>query len=283
MGTIQNKTNRIQSKSTNTGLLWSKVPQTFPSKVDLRFNACAPYFPAFYEISSGSSAPTSVISAWMCGNRRLNPGKTHYMEPSISYNYYYARTFDGSTFYDSGTNTESSLKAGKKYGMVSKHVWPNTESFNARPPESVEKSAKTHHIKKYQKIVPTLTNLKETLRRGFPVIMTLGITDTVQSWLTDRSVQISTDFLMEIPEFHADRILKFHTVLIIGYDDSVGVEGAFLIRNTWGPNWGENGHFWMSYDDTVYPELSGPFWIILEQNISTNENKTDTFDSFEQH
>ncbi len=42
-----------------------------------------------------------------------------------------------------------------------------------------------------------------------------------------------------------------HAVTIVGYDDNRvthdGV-GAFKLVNSWGPSWGENGFFWMSYE-----------------------------------
>ena len=37
-----------------------------------------------------------------------------------------------------------------------------------------------------------------------------------------------------------------HAVSIVGYDDSVQ---AWIVRNSWGPNWGENGFFRVAYSD----------------------------------
>lgn len=37
-----------------------------------------------------------------------------------------------------------------------------------------------------------------------------------------------------------------HAVSIVGYDDT---QRAWLIRNSWGPEWGENGFGWVSWDD----------------------------------
>ena len=42
-----------------------------------------------------------------------------------------------------------------------------------------------------------------------------------------------------------------HAQTIVGYDDSVsddGDQGAFLVVNSWGTNWGDHGFYWLTYN-----------------------------------
>jgi C1A family cysteine protease len=39
-----------------------------------------------------------------------------------------------------------------------------------------------------------------------------------------------------------------HAMCLIGYDDNKG-GGAFEIMNSWGPSWGDQGFFWIKYED----------------------------------
>lgn len=38
-----------------------------------------------------------------------------------------------------------------------------------------------------------------------------------------------------------------HAIIIVGWDDSMGGDGAFLIQNSWGEKWGDHGFGWIDY------------------------------------
>jgi hypothetical protein len=50
-----------------------------------------------------------------------------------------------------------------------------------------------------------------------------------------------------------------HLVTFVGYDDTLTThdgQGAFRMVNSWGPGWGQQGYFWMSYEAVMDHDLS---------------------------
>ena len=72
-----------------------------------------------------------------------------------------------------------------------------------------------------------------------------------------------------------------HAILLVGWDDNYPKEnfrsdnvqpehdGAFLVKNSWGRNWGQKGYFWISYEDTSLCE-AGCYYSVPADTYSVN-------------
>ena len=79
-------------------------------------------------------------------------------------------------------------------------------------------------------------NFKNYLAQGRPVLFGATIGERFRKW-KDNSV-ISSDY----------NIGGGHGMVLVGYDDSKGTDGAFRVRNSWGTKWGDNGSIWVDYN-----------------------------------
>ena len=79
-----------------------------------------------------------------------------------------------------------------------------------------------------------------------------------------------------------------HDVTIVGWDDNYPKEkfkttppgdGAFIVRNSWGPNWGENGYFYVSYYDLAFAKVNNT----IQPLYTFILNDTNHYDKNYQH
>ena len=71
-----------------------------------------------------------------------------------------------------------------------------------------------------------------------------------------------------------------HGVLLVGWDDTKvtdGGTGAWIIKNSWGTSWGENGFFYISYNDTKV-NSSVAYW--PTKYDYTSDTKIGQYDDF---
>ena len=76
-----------------------------------------------------------------------------------------------------------------------------------------------------------------------------------------------------------------HAVTIVGWDDTYSKNnfkitppgnGAWIVKNSWGGNWGNNGYYYISYYDASFAKIDDSFTFIL--NDSTKYNKNYQYD-----
>jgi hypothetical protein len=90
-----------------------------------------------------------------------------------------------------------------------------------------------------------LRAIKENLSQGAPVVIGMMVGGSYMQPMMGQDVWIPTQDDGSMMGFGG------HAQCVVGYDDAK-YGGAFLIMNSWGPQWGHNGFAWVRYRDFKY-------------------------------
>jgi C1A family cysteine protease len=217
-----------------------------PPSVDLR-----PVMPAVYDQGDLGSCTANGIAA--CMEHQYITQKLPDAIPSRLFIYYNERAAEGTVHSDSGAQIRDGIKAVVKYGDCPEVEWPYIVSkFTHKPTEQCYIDAKKNVVESYSAIAQNLPTLKSTLAQGYPIVF--GIT-VFSSFESD---EVEKTGIVPMPA-HNEEDLGGHCIVLAGYDDT---KSAFLVRNSWGSDWGVGGYCWMPYAYVTNPNLASDFWVI---------------------
>ena len=202
------------------------------------------------------------------------PKKPVMFTPSRLFIYYNERDMEGTVSTDSGAEIRDGMKSINSVGVCREVDWPyDISKFTEKPPESCYKEAEGLKSKKYVRANTDLDHLKGYLQSGFPVIFGFVVFESFES------DEVAKTGKMPMPQSDETR-LGGHAVLMCGYDDK---QNCFIVRNSWGDEWGDNGYFYMPYEFVSTPGYCDDFWVlysITESNekllFSDKDNKRQT-------
>lgn len=233
-----------------------------PPIVDLRSQLP----PCFDQGREGSCGPNSA-DAIMCF---LYPQVAHtdggFSRQQI---YYDVRKLEGDVNKDGGVETVDLFNVLETNGAAPENLWPYTPAnLLVAPPKTVIEAAAKYRIKSKSQLV-TQDDFLNCLAEGFPFVLGIAVFQSLES------KQLETTGVYARPNVLVEPLLGGHDVTVVGYDidfyknpdflksglDKSQVnEIALLIRNSWGTDWGINGHFWMPIDYAVSPQTGGDAW-----------------------
>jgi C1A family cysteine protease len=226
------------------------APIVLPAKVDLR-----PQCPktVYDQGQLGSCTANSIAGAVEFD---LLKQKANDFLPSRLFIYYNERVIEHTVHDDAGAMIRDGIKSVAKQGVCAETTWPYSDAnpgpFQEKPSAHAYTEATKHKVTSYQRLPRALRTMKSCLASGYPFVF--GFT-VYASFESDAVAKTG-----EVPMPAADEeLLGGHAVLAVGYDDT---HNRFIVRNSWGPKWGQHGYFTMPYAYLLDGDLSDDFWTV---------------------
>jgi Cysteine protease len=228
---------------------------SFPASYDLRtlYECPAPYDQG----ALGSCTANAVgFNYHFCEVAQQN---TTVFTPARLYIYYNTRFIQGNTTSDNGASLRDSMKSLVVGGACDEKIWPYvTTKFRNRPDEVCYKQGDLNKALQYISVKQDMTQLKTALTSGFPVCFGFAVYSSFG--------KASSTGLVSVPDKTTETYSGGHAVSLVGYDDAKvmpdNTVGAWIVRNSWGANWGDKGYFYMPYRYLTDPSLASDFWIL---------------------
>lgn len=229
-------------------LLLAPYPGPLPSSVDLRSG-----MPQVYDQGQLGSCTANAAGAAYQYMRGVE--KKDIFMPSRLFIYYNSRKTDGTIKYDAGSTIRTSMKAIGQFGVPHEDAWPyNIDKFTKKPRRAAFKDGRKNLALQYLTVHQDLTSLKTSLAQNFPIVFGFAVYESFQS------ATVATTGIVPMPAVN-ESCLGGHAVVLVGYNDE---KSHFIVRNSWGTNWGDNGYFYMPYEYITNKHLSADFWTVRD-------------------
>lgn len=154
---------------------------------------------------------------------------------------------------DTGAFVRTTIKAARLFGSCPEEYWKYKEdAFDEEPPAFCYSFAQSYKALVYYRLDPTVAALKKSLAQGVPFAFGFTCFES----LFDQDVEDTGEIPFPGPN---EATIGGHAVMAVGYDEK---KKSFIIRNSWGKGWGEEGYGYLPYK-YFERELADDCWCLL--------------------
>lgn len=225
--------------------------QILPSSVDLRND-----FPEIKnQGTQGACTAFSLVSVIEYFLSKTLKKKTNLSE---AFAYYNARVLRNETNIDGGATFIDIIQSIRDNGVCLEELCPyDPNVYSEKPSEEAYSEAESRKITEAKNVCINVNDVKSALAQGFPVIISARAID---SYLSNRNgvLRIPTDTELEDTDNN-------HAMVICGYIDK---EGFFIVRNSWGKNFGDKGYCYLPYEYFRKAKAINQAYVVTGININ---------------
>ncbi|MBD2042693.1 C1 family peptidase [Microcoleus sp. FACHB-672] len=168
--------------------------------------------------------------------------------------YYNARKFDGLEG-DVGSSITTSIRVLQEMGACTEATWPyDPQLWDEQPYTEAYDEATRFLIEEAEEIDVNLFAMKHCLAEGYPFAFGLRLFKSFDKAGHKGGVPMPDLNHEDGREEHGN-----HAMLCVGYSDPYKV---FVVRNSWGENWGDKGYCYIPYEYMTNPEYCWQCWTI---------------------
>ena len=213
-----------------------------PTTVDLR-----PHMPPVYDQGQLGSCTANALCAAMQFEHPTFP------QGSRLFLYYNERRLENDVLQDAGAALSDGVTCLERLGVCPESEWPyDVSKFATAPtPRCYIDAAKNRVMVAAYNLPPgDASTMKRVLAAGHPFVVGIKV---YPSFETDA---VAATGVVPMPS-STEQTLGGHAVLCVGYDDRLG---RWIMRNSWGANWGDSGYFYLPYAYLLDPSLASDMW-----------------------
>jgi C1A family cysteine protease len=173
--------------------------------------------------------------------------------PSRLFVYYNERAIEGTVSTDSGAMIRDGIKSVNKVGVCPESEWPYLiRNYAKQPLHLCYLHAADTEAVQYQRVTRDLDHMRACLADGYPFVFGFSVYASFESRV------VALDGVVPMPK-RGESLLGGHAVMAVGYDDA---SDRFIVRNSWGTQWGDGGYCTMPYAYLTTRGLSSDYWTI---------------------
>ena len=207
--------------------------------------------------SVGSCTANAIVGAL---EYLMNRSFGDHVNLSRLFVYYNARRFSDQEGVDAGATMHHAMAGLLAHGACLEDHWPYDKArWNLRPHEVCYHRTVQLPSLHYANVSPGIER-KYVIASGLPIIFGMGVPE--QLMMVEGA---KTGHMPAPPDGHWEPASGGHAMLIVGYDDR---KNAWLVRNSWGSNWGDGGHVWIDYAVMDHYALPMGYWTVGPLNES---------------